>query len=105
MDVKTAFLNGKLNEEIYMKVPDGIKFNPYQVCRLNKAIYGLKQAARCWFETYDSVLKDKGFSNSSVDRCIYILDKGNIFKNIYIVLYVDDLIIVTADKEVMNSFR
>lgn len=80
MDVKTAFLNGKLKEEIYMKVPEGIKCNEDFVCKLNKALYGLKQAARCWFEEFETALKEIGFKNSPVDRCIYILDLGHILK-------------------------
>lgn len=105
MDVKTAFLNGKLKEEIYMKVPEGIKNQGNQVCKLNKALYGLKQAARCWFEEFDKALTEKGFKNSPVDRCIYILDRGDILKNIYIILYVDDLVIVTGNSETMSNFK
>ena len=105
MDVKTAFLNGILKEEIYMRVPQGVKCNANQVCKLNKALYGLKQAARCWFEMFEKALIEKGFQNSSVDRCIYILDRGNIHENIYVVLYVDDLVIATANIEVMNNFK
>ncbi|CAH0564599.1 unnamed protein product [Brassicogethes aeneus] len=105
MDVKTAFLNGKLKEEIYMKVPEGIKSNNNQVCKLNKALYGLKQAARCWFEEFEKALKQKGFKNSPVDRCLYILDRGDILKNIYVILYVDDIVIVTANSETMNCFK
>lgn len=105
MDVKTAFLNGTLKEEIYMRVPEGVNSKVNQVCKLNKAIYGLKQAARCWFEVFEQTLIEKGFKNSLVDRCIYILDKGNVMNNIYVVLYVDDLVIATASIDTMNSFK
>lgn len=105
MDVKTAFLNGVLKEEIYMKVPEGVKSKSNQVCKLHKALYGLKQAARCWFEVFEQALKDTGFKNSSVDRCIYLLDKGSVSRNIYVVLYVDDLVIATANTETMISFK
>ena len=105
MDVKTAFLNGILKEEIYMRVPDGVKCNDNQVCKLNKALYGLKQAVRCWFETFEKALIEKGFQNSSVDRCIYLLDRGDISKNIYVVLYVDDLVIAIADIQTINNFK
>jgi len=57
MDVKTAFLHGTLKEEIYMKVPQGIVCSFENVCKLNKSIYGLKQAARCWFEVFEHALK------------------------------------------------
>ena len=107
MDVKTAFLNGILKEEIYMRIPEGIKVDPNKnlVCRLNKALYGLKQAARCWFQVFENTLKEVGFKNSPVERCVYILDKGNIDKNIYVILYVDDLVIITKDVKRMTNFK
>lgn len=61
MDVKTAFLNGKLDEEIFMEVPKGVDCNKNYVCKLNKALYGLKQAARCWFQVFEQALVEKGF--------------------------------------------
>lgn len=105
MDVKTAFLNGELKEEIYMEVPEGIYSENNYVCKLNKSLYGLKQAARCWFEVFERSLIEEGFQNSSVDRCIYILNNGDISKNIYVVLYVDDLVIACANSETMNNFK
>ena len=105
MDVKTAFLNGILKEEIYMVIPQGLSHGSDKVCKLNKAIYGLKQAARCWFEVFDRTLKQIGFTNSTADRCIYILDKGNILKNIYLLLYVDDLVIATQKIETMTKLK
>ncbi|CAH2090566.1 unnamed protein product [Euphydryas editha] len=105
LDVKTAFLNGELSEEIYMKVPEGIQSKDNYVCKLNKALYGLKQAARCWFQVFEQFIKDKGFQNSLVDRCIYILDNGNINKNVYLVLYVDDLVIACGDIIIMNEVK
>jgi hypothetical protein len=53
MDVKTAFLNGTLKEHIYMQVPEGVKCNENQVCKLHKSLYGLKQSSRYWFERFD----------------------------------------------------
>jgi len=105
MDVKTAFLNGTLKEEIYMKVPQGIFCSNEKVCKLNKAIYGLKQAARCWFDVFEQALKGFGFINSPVDRCIYFQDKGDIKKNIYVLLYVDDLVVATLDIETLRNFK
>ena len=55
MDVKTAYLNGLLKEEIYMVVPQGLPYDGNKVCILNKAIYGLKQASRCWFEVFEQL--------------------------------------------------
>lgn len=70
MDVKTAFLNGILKEEIYMQIPEGLISRENEVCRLHKAIYDLKQAARCWFEIFEKALTEISFVNSPVDRCI-----------------------------------
>lgn len=105
MDVETAFLNGKLKEAIHMEIPEGVDNPNNQVCRLNKSLYGLKQSARCWFETFKITLKEKIFVNSLVDRCLYILDRKDTSKNIYVILYVDDLVIATANLEIMNSFK
>lgn len=63
------------------------------MCKLNKSFYGLKQAARCWFAKFDSVLCNYGFVNSRQDNCIYFLMGSCINDNVYVVLYVDDLII------------
>lgn len=105
LDVKTAFLNGELEEQIFMEVPQGVASKSTQVCRLNKAIYGLKQAARCWFQLFEKSLLEIGFISNAADRCTYILNKGNVMKNIYIILYVDDLVIATADIKTMNSLK
>lgn len=105
MDVKTAFLHGNLKEEIYMRVPEGIKSKENQVCKLNKALYGLKQGARCWFETFELALLKVGFKNSPADRCIYFLDRGDIDKNVYILLYVDDIVIICKHIETMNKLK
>lgn len=106
MDVKTAFLNGILQEEIYMKVPEGINAdNNNKVCKLHKSIYGLKQSSRCWYEHFDKTIKGLNFKSSLIDPCLYILDKGDITKNIYVILYVDDILISTGDKSAMSSFK
>jgi len=105
MDVKTAFLNGTLKEEIYMRLPQGIQWKGDNVCRLNKAIYGLKKATICWFEVFEQALMDCEFVNASVDRCIYILDKGDIRENIYVLIYVDDVVIATGNMITMAKFK
>ena len=97
MDVKTAFLNGIL---------EGMQCNNrVLVCKLNESLYGLKQSARCWFETFEKILIEMGFQNSPVDRCVYILNRGSISKNIHIILYVDDLVIATEDINRMNRIK
>ena len=74
MDVKTAFLQGELEEEIYLKQPDGFvdQDRPDHVCKLRKSIYGLKQAARCWNNSIDGYLQANGYKKTTADPCIYI---------------------------------
>jgi hypothetical protein len=74
MDVKTAFLNGHIEHDIYMSQPDGFvdQEHPEYVCKLKKSLYGLKQSARCWNQTLDSFLTKSGYRKSNVDNCIYV---------------------------------
>jgi hypothetical protein len=74
MDVKSAFLNGYLKEEVYMEQPEGFKLidNPDLVCKLKKALYGLKQAPRAWYYRLDKYLQNKGFKRGTVDNTLYI---------------------------------
>ena len=96
MDVKNAFLNGSLKEEVYMQQLEGFEHekHPEYVCRLRKAIYGLKQAPRAWCERFSRLLKQIGFEQSKADYSLYVMhaDKGSVI----VVIYVDDLI-VTGD--------
>ena len=72
MDVKTAFLNGNLEEEIYMDQPEGfsVKGKEHMVCKLKKSIYGLKQASRQWYLKFNDTITSFGFQENTVDRCI-----------------------------------
>ena len=97
MDVKTAFLQGELEEEIYLKQPDGFidKDRPDHVCKLKKSIYGLKQAARCWNNSIDGYLLANGYKKSTADPCIYIksvVSTSGKIDFVIIAIYVDDMI-------------
>ena len=73
MDVKTTFLNGDLEEEIYILQPEGC-ITPGQeqkVCKLNKSLFGLKQASKQWHEKFDNSLLKNGFLYVEVDKCVY----------------------------------
>lgn len=95
-DVKTAFLYGDIQEDIYMTPPEGLKALPSQVCKLNRSLYGLKQAPRCWNNKFDSLLKKFGFKSSHSDKCVYI---GNVNNNVvYLLLYVDDGLLLSKSK-------
>lgn len=90
LDVKTAFLNGDLFETVYMSQPEGFTAEGFEghVCKLNKAVYGLKQAARSWNLKADKVLKGEGFVNFLDEPCVYI--KRGDSSLIIVALYVDD---------------
>ena len=108
MDVKTAFLQGDLDNDIYMKQPEGYvdSEKPNHVCKLNKAIYGLKQAARCWNVAIDSFLKAHGYKCSSADSCLYIKSMQKDAKKVdfvIIALYVDDILIISNNIEMVNE--
>ena len=94
MDVKTAFLNGYLNEEIYMEQPEGfvITGQENKVCRLVKSLYGLKQAPKQWHQRFDKTVKSFGFQHNAADRCIY--SKYTKESTVVICLYVDDMLII-----------
>ena len=102
LDVKTAFLNGELKEEIYMNQPDGFaaKSKENLVCKLKKSIYGLKQSSRCWNEALSEHLKKLGLKQSSHDPCIYVSNSGG---EIIIAVYVDDIIIAGKTEEVIKK--
>ena len=73
MDVKTAFLNGDLNEEIYMEQSEGFVLldNENKVCRLVKSLYGWKQTPKQWHEKFDGTILTNEFSHNNADKCIY----------------------------------
>ena len=97
MDVTTAFLNGELKEEIYMKQPENFveKGKEHLVCKLKRSIYGLKQSPRCWNNVLDAFLKELGFEQTHADLCLYASSEGEMC---FIAVYVDDLIIACKDE-------
>ena len=100
-DVRTAFLYGKVHEDIYMEVPEGLQVEDRDlVCKLNKALYGLKQASRCWHQTLVSYLNDYNFSACESDNSLFI---GNV-KNeyVFLVLFVDDGLVLYKSRDISN---
>ena len=82
IDVKTAFLNGDLKENIYMAQPKGfvVEEKEHMGCHLKKSIYGLKQASRQWYLKFDSTIRKFGFQENIEDNCVYAKFKnGNTF--------------------------
>lgn len=102
LDVKSAFLHGEIEEEIYMSIPEGFQ-NAGEVCRLNKALYGLKQAPFCWNKKFDCFIRTEQFIKSKSDPCLYLKKLSE--SNIYLLLYVDDIIIVSDNKREINDLK
>ena len=99
-DVKTAFLNGTLEENIYMKLPPGFEQSS-QVMHLRKSLYGLKQAARTWNKLLTTSLESVGFVQSEVDECLFILKQN---ANIcFIVVHVDDMLAACSSSEMITN--
>ena len=104
MDVKSAFLNGKIKEEVYIEQPDGFQLgeNPNLVCKLKKALYGLKQAPRAWYSRLDTYLQQQGFRKGMVDSNLYI--KSEKANQLIVVVYVDDIIFGGSKNELCKNF-
>eukprot|EP00253_Pinus_taeda_P004601 PITA_04601 len=104
MDVKSAFLNGDLEEEVYIEQPDGFILgnDPNLVCRLKKALYGFKQAPRAWYYRLDKYLHQQGFSKGSADSNLYIKVEND--KLLILVVYVDDIIFGSNEEAMSQSF-
>jgi transposase InsO family protein len=105
MVVKTAFLNGDLEHEIYMCQPEGhqVEGQEQLVCKLNKSLYGLKQAGRSWYEKIDAALLRFDFTRLATDNCIYIKRSNDYC--IIIALYVDDLLILSNSIPKLQQFK
>jgi hypothetical protein len=101
-DLKTAFLNGKLSEVVYMQQPAGYAKpgEEHKVCLLNRALYGLKQSQKVWNKTIREELKSMDFKQSKADPCLYHKQEGK--RMTIILLYVDDLFI-TGDLDVQDT--
>ena len=105
MDVKTAFLNGKLAEDVYMSQPEGFVSTEYpnRVCKLEKSIYGLKQAPRRWNLCFDEKVKVFGFSRSDDKYCVSVKAGGSIVS--FLVLYVDDITLIGNDFPTLQEVK
>lgn len=100
-DIKTAFLYGELNEQIFMFPPEGLECPSNMVCRLNKSLYGLKQAPRCWNTKFNTVLEKFGFVKSLADQCVYVGQVKGI--KCYLCLYVDDGLLISKERLVLKE--
>jgi Reverse transcriptase (RNA-dependent DNA polymerase) len=98
IDVETAFLHGKLNEEIYMNAPDGMDVKNNKCLRLKKTICGLVQSAREFYKRLISELKDLGFTENKSDPCL--LSKGNQSNIMIVGIYINDCLVLGKEQDI-----
>ena len=105
MDVKTDFLNGNLTEDMYMMQPEGFvdPNNDGKVCKLQKSIYGLKQASRSWNIRFGEVVKEFGFIKNEQESCVYKKESGSSL--VFPILYVDDILLIGNDITMLESVK
>ena len=105
MDVKTAFLNGNLLEDVYMTQPEGFvnPENSRKVCKLQRSIYGLKQASWSWNLRFDEAVKDFGFIKNEDEPCVYKKVSGSAI--VFLVLYVDDILLIGNDVPILQNVK
>jgi hypothetical protein len=103
MDVKGAYLNGKLKETIYMKQPDGFGDGSGRVCHLLRSLYGLKQSGHEWNEQFDTKMRARGYKRSRADPCVYTRSGAN--KTAIITVWVDDLLLFADSADTMAEIK
>ena len=103
MDVKTAFLNGIIEEEVYIEKPEGfiVHGSDSHVCRLKKALYGLKQAPRAWYSKINNYLQRLGFTKSDADSNLYF----KVVESHPLILALDDLFLTNAEHQIARCKR
>jgi hypothetical protein len=106
MNVKSAFLNGPIEEEVYVAQPPGfiVKNQENKVYKLRKALYGLKQALRAWNKRIDKFLSETGFVRCMTEHGVYV-KKDTVKGIIVLCLYVDDLLITGSDEAHISEFK
>jgi len=103
MDVETAFLNETVKSEIYVKQPMGYEDCTDRVCKLEKALYGLRESPRAWYECFDSYLRNLGFKKSESDYCLYMMSDQD--DRIYVIMFVDDLLICGKNEKKLEDIK
>ena len=96
MDVETAFLNGNVKSEVYINEPKGYETGDNKVCKLQKALYGLRESPRAWYDCFNEYVEKLNFVRSNYDYCLYVNNTSK--DSIYILVFVDDLLICCKDQ-------
>ena len=104
LDVTTAYLNAKVDHEIFMEQPHGavVSGSP-KVCHLHKSLYGLKQSAKLWNDTIHSYLVSLGFLRNAADMCLY--QRTDNRGTMYLIIWVDDVVMIANNKKVIGEFK
>lgn len=102
MDISSAFLHSIINDDVYIKLPEGFRVEG-KIGKLNKAIYGLKKAPRYWYDTFDSAMLKLGFKRSLADMCLYVKVEHNY--KIYLIVFVDDILIISSDEKAVINLK
>jgi len=107
LDVKSVFLNGMLDEEIYMEQPQGFIATGKEtwVCHLQKAIYGLKQASHAWNSNIHAALTELGFKRTIADAGVYVMHQREGDGPLYVILYIDDITILGASLQAVKKLK
>lgn len=103
MDVETAFLNGHVKSEVYVNQPEGYETGDNKVYKLQKALYGLKESPRVWYDCFDKFIKKLNFIRSNYDYCLYVNQANK--DPIYILIFVDDMLICCKDKNKIDEVK
>jgi hypothetical protein len=105
MDVKISFLNGNLTEDVYITQPEGFIDPKHagKICKLQKSIYGLKQASQSWNLCFDEVVKGVGFIKDVEEPCVYKKVSGSAL--VFLVLYVDDILLIGNDIPMIEAVK
>ncbi|CAM8944063.1 unnamed protein product [Rhodiola kirilowii] len=106
MDVKTAFLHGEIEEDLYMEQPEGFeqKGKENMVCKLNKSLYGLEQAPRQWYKKFENFMIDQGYTKLNSDHCVFTR-KFTDDDLIILLIYFVDMLIVGQDKKKIITLK
>jgi hypothetical protein len=105
MDVKSMFLHGDIEDEIYMKQLEGfvVKGKKELVCKMKISIYGIKKSPRMWYQKFDTYILRLGFVRRKTDHCIYSKEEHGHF--IYVFLYVDDMLLIGNILDAINEVK
>ena len=104
LDINNAFLHGDLHEEVYMEVPPGLAVqSPNLVYKLNKSLYGLKQANRQWYAKLTVALCSRGYAHSMYDYSLFY--KKTSTSAVYVVVYVDDIVLTGTDVDEIADLK